>query len=94
MSSMTTWRYFFTTPQDRGEDSLVRNIGRTDEEGPRHNAQVLDKGGEWVDSDFLERYHLLGTTDWEYVWVTPDRARELIDTKVSSGRISQAPDEP
>ena len=91
---MTTWRYFFTTPQDIGEDSHVRALGRTDEEGPRHNAQVLGKDGTWSRWDFLERYHLLGSNDIDYVWVTVDRARSIVADKVAGGRVAQAPDEP
>ena len=91
---MSTWRYFFTTPQDRGEQSVVRAVGRCDEEGPRHNAEVLGKTGEWSSWDFLERYHLLGSTDMDYVWITPEQARQLIADKVAAGRISQAPDQP
>ena len=94
MIVMTSWRYFFTTPQDRGADSIIRNLGRTDEDGPRHNAQMLNGEAEWAPSEFLERYHLLGSTDKDYVFVPETRAREIIDGWLSEGKLPHAPTEP
>jgi hypothetical protein len=58
------------------------------------NAQTLGRGIVWVDSEFLQRYHLRGTSDYDYVEITEDRAIEIIEEWVASGRLPRRPDEP
>lgn len=91
---MARWRYFFTTQRDEGENSVVGNLCRSDEEGPELNAQLLTRSGRWTKYEFLERYHILGTMDRDYVWITEERARQLVAEFVSDGSIATAPDEP
>lgn len=91
---MTDWQYFMTTSSDRGDDSVPRSLGRTDRSGRRHNAQTLNGAGGWVNSEFLERYHLLGTTDVAYILIPEERAAEVVKTWVSAGRLAHAPAEP
>lgn len=91
---MTRWKYFAITFGDADRDPIPRALGRTDEEGTQWNAQTLDGDAEWVDSEFLRRLHLRGTTDKDYAFVTEERAAEIIGAWVSSGRLPHAPAEP
>jgi hypothetical protein len=47
-----------------------------------------------VDSDYLLRFHPLGTNEDDYVEISEDRAIEIIDEWVASGRLPRRPDEP
>jgi hypothetical protein len=92
---MTRWTYFYWTSGDTGSDTVPKRLGRTDEDGPRYNAQALNqRRATWMDSDDLYRYHVLGSTDMDYTVVPEDEARAIIAAWVSSGRLPQAPDEP
>ena len=92
---MTSWTYFYVVDGAATEDSVPRALGRTDADGPRFNAQVLDRrAGCWVASEFLQRYHLLGTNEDDYVEIPVERAREIVDAWTSSGRLPGRPDEP
>ena len=48
----------------------------------------------WSDSNYLERYYLLGTNDNDYVEIPEERALEIIEEWVSLGRLARGPDEP
>jgi hypothetical protein len=47
-----------------------------------------------VDSEYLLRYHLLGTNENDYVEISEERAIDIIGGWVASGRIARWPDEP
>ena len=85
---MTEWRYFFTTLQDRGDDSIVRLLGRSDQDGLDYNAQMLDGTGTWIPSHFLVAYHLNGTTDVDYVWTPEERAKQPIAEFFATGTVA------
>ena len=91
---MPTWRYFFTTHRDDGPESMVLDLCRSDEEGRDLNAQILNRTGRWLPYDFLERYHIIGTMEHDYVWITEERARELVADFLADGSLAAAPDEP
>ncbi len=91
---MAEWQYFYITSGPAGPDTPPRSLGRTDREGPRHNAQTLGREARWVDSEFLARYHVLGTNEDDYVEVPVERAVEIIEAWVASGRLPRRPDEP
>lgn len=91
---MTEWQYFYTTSGSARPDSPPRSLGRTDRDGPAYNCQTLGAEATWVDSEFLSRYHLLGTNENDYVEITEERAAEIVDAWVASGRLPRRPEEP
>jgi hypothetical protein len=91
---MTSWQYFYKIYGDANSDEQPRALGRTDADGPKYNAQMLVRPAEWMSSDFLVRYHLLGSNDDDYVKISEDRAIEIIEDWVASGRLTRWPDEP
>lgn len=91
---MTDWQYFYVTDGPATDDAPPRSLGRTDPSGAPYNAQMLGRGAEWRDSEFLARYHLRGTNEDDYVPISQERAMEIIEAWVSSGRLPQRPHEP
>ena len=91
---MTDWQYFYIVSGTARPDSKPYGLGRTDRDGQQYNAQTLGRGVQWVNSEYLLRYHLLGTNENDYVEIAEDRAIELIGEWVASGRITRWPDEP
>lgn len=91
---MARWQYFYKIYGDVNSDEQPRALGRTDIDGPKYNAQMLVRPADWTWSDFLVRYHLLGSNDDEYAMISEDRAVEIIEDWVTSGRLAQWPDEP
>jgi hypothetical protein len=55
---------------------------------------MLDREARWVRSDFLERYHILGTNENDYVEISEQRAIEIIGEWVTSAALPRWPDEP
>jgi hypothetical protein len=74
---MTMWQYFYKVYGYATSDEPPRAHGRTDEDGPRYNAQMLSREGRWIRSEFLERYYLRGTTEDDYVEISEERAIEI-----------------
>lgn len=91
---MTSWQYFYVVDGAATESSAPRALGRTNVDGPAYNAQVLNRRAEWAPSEFLRRYHLLGSNEDDYVEIPVERAREIADAWTSSGRLPQRPGEP
>ena len=88
---MTRWKYFVVTGGDAERDPRPRALGRHDEDGPRYNAETLDRAARWQWSEFLMRYHWRGTTDRDYRWITDDEADALVAEWVAAGRLVHAP---
>lgn len=88
------WTYFTIGPAGGDENSPPRALGRTDPDGSRYNAQTLNGQSQWVDSEFLSRYHLRGTNEQPYFMISDTRAVEIVEAWVSSGRLPRFPDEP
>jgi hypothetical protein len=91
---MTHWQYFYVTDGRATPTAPPDGIGRTDRDGPQYNAEMLSREGQWRRSEFLMRYHWRGTTEDDYVEVSQERAIEIIEEWVASGRLSRWPDEP
>jgi hypothetical protein len=91
---MTNWQFFYTVDGRATADKPPWALGRTDRDGPRYNAQMLVSPARWRPSEFLARYHLLGTNEDDYVEISEDRAIGIIEDWVASGRLSRWPDEP
>jgi hypothetical protein len=90
---VTRWRHFYVTRGDHVRNPVPRSLGRSDEDGVQYNAEMLDRAARWQWSEFLMRYHLRGTNENDYVWITEPEARAIIDTWVSEGRLPHAPGE-
>jgi hypothetical protein len=91
---MSDWQYYYRVLGRATPDAMPRGLGRTDQRGPRYNAQMLDRDARWVRSEFLERYYLLGTNEDDYVEISEERAIEIIDSWVAAGHLPRWPDEP
>jgi hypothetical protein len=91
---MTVWQYFYIVDGKVTDGAPPVGLGRRDTEASRYNAQILTPDAQWVRSDFLQRYHINGTNEDDYVETSEDEARRIIASWVSSGRLSHAPDEP
>ena len=91
---MTAWQYFYVVDGPATPDAAPVALGRTDRDGPPHNAQMLNRRAAWVPSEFLQRYHLLGTNEDDYVEISDERAREIVTEWTASGRLASRPDEP
>jgi hypothetical protein len=91
---MMNWQYFYKVYGRATPDIPPRALGRTDKDGPRYNAEMLSRESEWIRSEFLERYYILGTNEDDYVEISEERAIEIIEEWVSSGRLPRWPDEP
>ena len=80
------WQYFriYFGSAERGRP---KGLGRTDPDGPRWNCQTLGRGGVWVESEYLARYHVIGTNEDDYVPISEDEAREVVAGLVAEGRI-------
>ena len=91
---MTDWQYFYVTDGPATDDAPPTALGRSDKDGRRHNAEMLTRDAVWKPSEYLMRYHVLGTNEDDYVLISEGRADEIIGAWVSSGRLPQAPDEP
>jgi hypothetical protein len=91
---MGEWRYFYKVYGDANVNDRPRALGRTDPSGHKYNAQMLGRDSKWIRSEFLERYHLLGTNEDDYVEISDDRALDIIEEWVASGRLPRWPDEP
>ena len=79
------WEYF-RVYSGSAETGRPRGLGRTDPDGPRWNCQMLGRSG-WVESEYLARYHVIGTNEDEYVALTEDEARQVVADLVSQGRV-------
>jgi hypothetical protein len=88
------WQYFYKARGQADPAKPPRALGRTDRGGPPYNAQMLDRDAEWVHSDFLARYWINGSNDDDYVEIPEERALEIIEEWVTSGRLPRWPDEP
>jgi hypothetical protein len=91
---MTSWQYFYKVYENSTSTKPPRALGRTDADGRRYNAQMLVRPAHWMTSDYLERYHLLGSNGDDDVKISEDQAVEIIEDWVASGRLTQWPDEP
>jgi hypothetical protein len=91
---MRDWQYFYRVLGRAHTGAQPRGLGRHDRSGPQYNAEMLNREARWVRSEFLERYYLLGTNEDDYVEIPEDRAIEIIEDWVASGRLTQWPDEP
>jgi hypothetical protein len=91
---MNRWQYFCVTSGKSINDGEPRGLGRTDRDGPPYNAQTIGRGTVWVESEWVQRYHLRGTSDHDYVEISEDRAIEIIEEWVASGLLPHRPDEP
>lgn len=91
---MTNWQYFYIVIGTARPGSEPFGLGRTDRDGEPYNAQTLGRGVRWVNSEYLLRYHLLGSNDNDYVEISEEGAIEIIRQWVASGRIARWPDEP
>lgn len=90
---MSRWQYFLITSGPE-IDPHTLGFGRRDPAGPQHNCQMLGGAGEWVDSEKLRRYHLLGSNEDYLTDVDPDTAASLIEQAHRNGRFERMPDEP
>ncbi|NNM46549.1 hypothetical protein [Knoellia koreensis] len=90
---MTQWQYFLITYGPEVDVPSV-SFGRRDPAGPQYNCQTLDRAGEWVDSEKLSRYYLLGSNEDYLTDVDPDTAASLIREAHETGRFARLPDEP
>lgn len=96
---MTRWKYFYVTDGDHTRNPEPRGLGRTDEDAYQYNAQMLDRESTWASSEFLARYHLRGTNENDYVWITEGEALDIIETWLTRPaphrrRLSRPPTEP
>ena len=79
------WDYF-RVHSGSVEHGPPRGLGRTDPDGPRWNCQMLGRSG-WVESEYLARYHIVGTNENDYVAITEEEARRVVADLVSQGRV-------
>ncbi|NNM46551.1 hypothetical protein [Knoellia koreensis] len=83
---MTRWQYFTITPGPEIGDGWIR-FGRRDLDGVNYTCQTLRRAGVWEDSDYLQRYYLLGSNDHYLTDVDPDTAASLIEQAHRHGRF-------
>ena len=88
---MTHWRFFFTTFEDRGADSAFDQLGRCDFEGAKYNSDLLDGSGRWWHSTFLAYHGTRLGDSRKPIWITRDRAEELVAELLASGRLVVPP---
>ena len=91
---MTDWQFFYKVDGRATPDKPPSALGRTDRDGLRYNAQMLVHPARWIPSEFLARYHLLGTNEDDYVEISEVQAIEIIEDWIASGRLTEWPDEP
>jgi hypothetical protein len=88
---MSSWRYFISSDEPDSVETGTGALLRLEQGDPWALAEVIRPTGEWVNSDRLARYHLLGSTDTGLSETTPARALQIVQAWYERGRLSALP---
>lgn len=88
---MIEWRYFIHSNQPETVESGTGALLRLEAGDPWALGEVMMPDGNWVISDDLVRYHLLGSNDIDLNETTPERARAILLAWQQRGRIRRLP---
>jgi hypothetical protein len=79
--------YYAVIPAGRTRETPTDLIRRT-QVGPSLIDEELRRDGRWHPSDFLDRYHMLGSTDIPYQEITAEEAARIIARWRAQGLIA------
>lgn len=86
---MTNWQYYLDC--GFGGDGEPTSLVRLAEGEPEMCAELLSWQGVWTRTSSLYRQHMRGS-DYDYEPTTPERAAQVIQQWLASGRIEKLPD--
>jgi hypothetical protein len=69
---------YFALIKDGGTPEEATGLVRRLHTRPRPTDEAIGNDLEWHPTDYLERYHALGTMDRENIEITPELANELL----------------
>lgn len=89
---MTQWQYMIRSYDPDNIETSLGGLFRLREGDPLLLLEFVTAEGLWKRSDALYRYRMMGSTDKDFIDVTPDRAQKILEAWVARGRIEKMPD--